>query len=276
MAQHLALRKFDVAAAKDATVTVIIGKRNSGKSQMTADWLFHKRHIPVCVVMSNTEAATGFFKNTCGVPEAYIFNEWTPGAIDRFLDTQERKAKARLADPSLPISSCLIVLDDLAFDKSIFNSTQMRRLLMNGRHYHVTCVITAQYLGDLPTYFRTNVDYAVAYRTPGVHDRERLWKNFFGVVPSLHIFTEVLGNVTENYGCLVVDNNTQSNTFTDAISWYKAPLRSPTVGSFRVGCTVYRQYARARARREEESPDQPPPVPAATSRRPVINIKKMR
>ena len=100
----------------------------------------------------------------------------------------------------------------------------MRELLFNGRHYGIMLVrrsrvavswrcfhlrrsfsalpsqiITAQFLGDLPTFFRSNVDYVVTYRTPGIQDRERLYRNFFGVIPSFHMFQSIMDATTENY-----------------------------------------------------------------------------
>jgi hypothetical protein len=271
--QQLALRKFDWSKTDDKRVFLILGKRNTGKSQLTADLLAHKRSIPVGILMSSTEEATGFFQNTCGIPDAYIYSEWNPGVVDTIIAKQKGLAK------SGKLRNCFIVLDDLAFDKQLFNSKQMRELMFNGRHYGICLIITAQFLGDLPTYFRSNVDYVVTCRTPGIQDRERLWKNFYGAVPSFHLFQAIMDNTTENYHALVLDNTVQSNALQDCIFWYKAPLRGPGMGSFRIGCGAYHHFAKRRGKKDDLLPDDSPavsaPAIAPTPRKPKVVVKKI-
>ncbi len=266
--QQLSLRKFNMSGTDDKRVFLVLGKRNTGKSQFTADLLSHKRHIPVGILMSSTEEATGFFKNVAGIPDAYIYGEWNPGVIDTIIAKQRALAKAG------NLRNCFIVLDDLAFDKSLFNSKQMRELMFNGRHYGICLIITAQFLGDLPTYFRANVDYVVTYRTPGIQDRERLWKNFFGAIPTFHMFQSIMDNTTEDYHALVLDNTVQSNALSDCIFWYKAPLRSSTSGAFRIGCKPYHQFAKRRGKKDDLLPEDPKPQ-RATGSKPRVVVRKV-
>lgn len=243
-------------------------------SQLTADLLFHKKHLPVGILMSSTEEATGFFQGVCGVPDTYIYSEWHPEVIDNIITRQKKLAKAN------KMRNCFIVLDDLAFDKALFNSKQMRELMFNGRHYGILLVITAQFLGDLPTYFRSNVDYVITCRTPGIQDRERLWKNFFGAIPTFHMFQAIMDNTTEDYHTLVLDNTVQSNSLTDCIFWYKAPLRSPTMRPFRIGCAAYHQFAKKRGRKDEDLlPDDHTSSPnigsASNPKKPIVVVKRV-
>lgn len=243
----LALKKFDMAKTDDRRVFLIVGKRNSGKSVVLADLLYHKRHIPMGILKSSTEEATGFFQQTCGVPDAYIYSDWRPDVIDTIIAKQKRLAKEGT------MRNIFIVLDDLAFNKTLFVSKQMRELMFNGRHYGILLVITAQYLMDLPTYFRSNVDYVITTRTPGVQDRERLYKNFFGVIPSFSMFQSIMDNTTEDYHLLVVDNTTQSNKLEENVFWYKAPLRGPNSKNFKIGCPAYHSFANKHSKKEDEN-----------------------
>ena len=127
----LALKKFDMAKTDDRRVFLIVGKRNSGKSIVLADLLYHKRHIPMGILKSSTEEATGYFHETCGVPDAYIYSEWRPDVIDTIIAKQKKLAKEGT------MRNIFIVLDDLAFNKSLFLSKQMRELMFNGRHYGI-------------------------------------------------------------------------------------------------------------------------------------------
>ena len=270
-AQQLSLRKFEISKTDDRRVFVLISKRNTGKSVLTADILFHKRSIPMGILMSATEEATGFFQDVAGIPDTYIYSEWNPDAIDTIIEKQKKLAKAG------KLRNCFVVLDDLAFDKQLFNSKQMRQLMMNGRHYGICLIITAQFMGDLPVAFRSNVDYVMVGRTPGIQDRERLWKNFFGAIPTFHMFNAIMDNTTEDYHVLVLDNTVQSNKLEDSIFWYKAPMRGPNQNNFQIGCRAYHQFAQRRGIREDppDESDVKPSGMVVNSRKPRVVVKRL-
>lgn len=269
-AQQLSLRKFEISKTDDRRVFVLISKRNTGKSVLTADILFHKRSIPMGILMSATEEATGFFQDVAGIPDTYIYSEWNPDAIDTIIEKQKKLAKAG------KLRNCFVVLDDLAFDKQLFNSKQMRQLMMNGRHYGICLIITAQFMGDLPVAFRSNVDYVMVGRTPGIQDRERLWKNFFGAIPTFHMFNAIMDNTTEDYHVLVLDNTVQSNKLEDSIFWYKAPMRGPNQNNFQVGCRAYHQFAQRRGIKEETPVEtEKPSGMVVNSRKPRVVVKRL-
>lgn len=264
MTTQLALKRFDFSKTDDRRVFLILGKRNTGKSILTAELLYYKRHIPMGILMSSTEEATGFFGKVSGIPDQYIFSDWQPNVIDTIIAKQKKLAKEN------KLRNVFIVLDDLAFDKALFTSKQMRELMFNGRHYGIMLVITAQYLMDLPAFFRSNVDYVITCRTPGIQDRERLWKNFFGAVPSFHMFQSIMQHTTEDFHCLVMDNTVQSNSLDDCIFWYKAAFRSPTQGTYRVGCPAYHQFARKHARKDEDTTE-----PLRVRGKPTVIVRKI-
>jgi hypothetical protein len=269
-AHQLSLRKFEISKTDDRRVFVLISKRNTGKSVLTADILYHKRSIPMGILMSATEEATGFFQQVAGIPDTYIYSEWNPEAIDTIIEKQKKLAKAG------KLRNCFVVLDDLAFDKQLFNSKQMRQLMMNGRHYGICLIITAQFMGDLPVAFRSNVDYVMVGRTPGIQDRERLWKNFFGAIPTFHMFNAIMDNTTEDYHVLVLDNTVQSNKLEDSIFWYKAPMRGPNLNNFQIGCRAYHQFAQRRGIKDDTPvDDEKPSGMIVNSRKPRVVVKRL-
>ena len=148
---------------------------------------------------------------------------------------------------------------------------------MNGRHYGICLIITAQFMGDLPVAFRSNVDYVMVGRTPGIQDRERLWKNFFGAIPTFHMFNAIMDNTTEDYHVLVLDNTVQSNKLEDSIFWYKAPMRGPKQNNFQVGCRAYHQFAQRRGIREDppDESDVKPSGMVVNSRKPRVVVKRL-
>ena len=60
---NLELRKFNIQSIKPDKVCVFIGKRETGKSFLVKDLLYHHRKIPVGTVISGTEAANPFLFN---------------------------------------------------------------------------------------------------------------------------------------------------------------------------------------------------------------------
>ena len=84
---------------------------------------------------------------------------------------------------------------------------------------------------DLTPDLRANVDYVFILRENVLQNREKLYKSFFGIFPTLDMFNQVMTKCTENYECLVLDNTSKSNKIEDCVYWYKANLRK----NFRIG-----------------------------------------
>ena len=61
MAMNLELKKFNMADIKDDKVVVLIGKRDTGKSFLCKDILYHHKDVPVGTVISGTEGANQFY-----------------------------------------------------------------------------------------------------------------------------------------------------------------------------------------------------------------------
>ena len=58
---EIQLKKFDIREIKDDKVVVLIGKRDTGKSFLCKDILYHHTSIPAGQVISGTEAANEFY-----------------------------------------------------------------------------------------------------------------------------------------------------------------------------------------------------------------------
>ena len=67
---EIQLRKFDMREIKDDKVVVLIGKRDTGKSFLCKDILYHHKGIPVGQVISGTEGANQFYSKI--VPKLFI------------------------------------------------------------------------------------------------------------------------------------------------------------------------------------------------------------
>jgi hypothetical protein len=228
---NIQLKKFDPSKMADDKVCLFIGKRGTGKSTLVIDIMYHKRNIPMGVVMSGTEEGNHFYSNY--VPDLFVHGNYNRDVIEKVIQAQKDKlSKFGKVDP------VFILLDDCMYDKSFLKDDCMRQLFMNGRHWKIFFLLTAQYCMDLPPGLRTNVDYVFVLRENVTQNREKLFKSFFGIFPNFQMFQQVMDACTENYECLVLDNTSKSNHINECVFYYKAALRAP----FHMGSPAWWAY----------------------------------
>ena len=69
-------------------------------------------------------------------------------------------------------------------------------------------------------------------------NRKRLYDNYAGMFPSFEIFCQVMDQCTENFECLVINNNAKSNKLEDQVFWYKASPHD----DFRIGAREFWEH----------------------------------
>ena len=230
------LRKFDINDIKDDKVVVLIGKRETGKSFLTRDILYHHSDIPVGQVISGTEAANQFYGSY--VPKLFIHDEYSPEIIANMLKRQRLMIEKKRSNESLDPRAFLI-LDDCLYDNTWVKDKNVRSMFMNGRHYKLLFMITMQYALGIPPNLRTNIDYIFILRENYVSNRKRLYEHYAGMFPNFDMFCQVMDQCTENFECLVINNNAKSNKLTDQVFWYKADKRP----EFKIGSSEYWNYS---------------------------------
>ena len=221
---NMRIARFDPTTLKDRKTVVIIGKRGSGKSILVKDLMSYKRNLPTGVVMSGTEEGNGFFGTW--IPDLFIFNEFDPGVVERVLDQQKRLVKRDKRNQTEGAHDMFLILDDCLYDRGVMRKKCMRELFMNGRHFHVFVVITAQYLMDVPPDIRENVDYVIVLQEDILASRIKLWRNFFGVFHKFEDFNAVMDACTADNRCLVLDTTCKSGKGPESkVFHYKASTR---------------------------------------------------
>ena len=227
----LELKKFDMksisfkANESIGPVIVLIGKRDTGKSFLVRDLLFYHQDIPIGTVISGTEEGNGFYGKM--VPRLFIHNEYNTAIIENILKRQRNvlkqikkemeSYKRTTIDPR-----AFVILDDCLYDNTWSRDKMMRLLFMNGRHWKIMLVITMQYPLGIPPTLRTNIDYVFILRENYIANRRRIYDNYAGMFPTFESFCQVMDQCTENYECLVINNNVKSNRLQDQVFWYKA------------------------------------------------------
>ena len=227
----LELRKFDMrqisfkAHENKGPVVVLIGRRDTGKSYLVRDLLYYQQDIPIGTVISGTEAGNSFYSEH--IPKVFIHDEYNQSIIENILKRQKQCMKQVQKEVMTYKRSNIdprtfVILDDCLYDAGWTKDKLMRLLFMNGRHWKVMLIITMQYPLGIPPNLRTNIDFVFILREPYINNRKRIYENYAGMFPTFESFCQVMDQCTENFECLVINNNAKSNKLTDQIFWYKA------------------------------------------------------
>ena len=277
---NLELAKFDMKAISfrpdenKGPVIVLIGRRDTGKSFLVQDLMFHHQDIPIGTVISGTEAGNGFF--AAHVPKLFIHDAYNTAIIENILKRQKAVLKQVKKDMDTYKKSSIdprtfVVLDDCLYDNKWTKDVMMRLLFMNGRHWKIMLVITMQYPLGIPPNLRTNIDYVFILREPYIANRKRIYDNYAGMFPTFESFTQVMDQCTENYECLVINNNAKSNKLQDQIFWYKAQQHGP----FKLGSKEFWEISKNLGS-DDEGEQSYDPTAAKNSKAPKINVKKSK
>lgn len=237
----LKLKKFDLKKMAEHATIAMIAKRASGKSYLTREIMYHKRNLPSCVVISKTEKLNKFYGDF--IPDSYIFDTFDTSILTKIYkrqgrlndDNQQRKKQGKkLKDDRL-----MLIMDDCMSSKgSWVKDENILELFFNGRHHHISFILTMQFALGIPPEMRSNFDYIFLLAEDFISNRKRLYDHYAGMFPSFDMFQQVFLDVTENYGCMVIDNRVHSKDITEKVYWYKAK----TTPSFRLGSKKYRTY----------------------------------
>jgi hypothetical protein len=274
----LELRKFDMKSIQfkpnenKGPVVVLIGKRDTGKSFLVRDLLYYQQDIPIGTVISGTEEGNGFYGKM--VPRLFIHNEYNSAIIENILKRQRtvlkqvkkemETYKRTTIDPR-----AFVILDDCLYDNTWSRDKLMRLLFMNGRHWKVMLVITMQYPLGIPPTLRTNIDYVFILRENYIANRKRIYENYAGMFPTFEAFCQVMDQCTENYECLVINNNSKSNKLNDQVFYYKADNHN----DFRLGSKEFWELSKGLPDEDQEEQYDP----SKTKKRgagPKISVKK--
>jgi hypothetical protein len=275
----LELKKFDMKSIQfkpnenKGPVVVLIGKRDTGKSFLVRDLLWYQQDIPIGTVISGTEEGNGFYGKM--VPRLFIHNEYNSAIIENVLKRQRTVLKQVKKEMDTYKRTTIdprafVILDDCLYDATWSRDKLMRLLFMNGRHWKVMLVITMQYPLGIPPTLRTNIDYVFILRENYIANRKRIYENYAGMFPTFEAFCQVMDQCTENYECLVINNNSKSNKLNDQVFYYKADNHN----DFRLGSKEFWELSKGMPEEDQEEQYDP----SKTKKRgggPRISVKKV-
>lgn len=235
------LKKFDIASMPDGYTCALLAKRMSGKSFLIRELMYHKREYPAGVVIAPTDSMTHCYSKF--VPNIFIHYEYKQEILTKLFLRQQALAdenEERIKAGKKTIDSrAFVIMDDCLSSKGEWiKDPNIAEIFYNGRHRNITFLMSMQFPLGIKPEFRTNLDYIFLLAEDNYSNQKRLYEHYAGCFPSFELFRKVFIEVTENYGCLVIDNRSRSSDITKKCFWYRA--NDP--GDFFVGGDKARKY----------------------------------
>ena len=244
-ASRMRFKKFNLDDMCDHATIAMIAKRASGKSVLVKEIMKSiqkKKKVPSAVVICKTEKLNRSYGDH--IPDSYIYYNFETDILSRIFSRQQRlindNVKRKKRGKKLKDDRVLLVMDDCMSDKNWVKDPNILELFFNGRHYHISFMLTMQYSKGLPPEMRGNLDYIFLLAEDFICNRKRLYDDYAGMFPSFEIFKMVFSELTDNYGCMVINNRVHSNNIEDKVFWYKA---RPDV-DFDFGDKIYNKFHR--------------------------------
>lgn len=236
----------------DATI-LFVGPRRTGKSTLVLDILYHLRQkIFAAIAQTPTEETAEELGKV--LPWSCVHNDFDPArlgsavnAMKQLVGTERRLAHKQGREPERRI--LLVLLDDCMADTKNMKHKIIQDIFYNGRHYDLLFINVQQYVMDMPSKLRTNIDIIVSTYDSAPDSQERLWKYFFkSAFPSYERFRKVYHAATSNFKAIILDRTIQGVPEHKKIFWYKAQHPAPV---YRLGhksqWIMHCKYLRSRA-----------------------------
>jgi hypothetical protein len=238
---RLKLNKFNLKTMAEHGTIAMIAKRASGKSYLTREIMYHKRSMPTSIIISKTEKLNSFYGKF--VPDLFIYDTFDSNILTRLYQRQARlnedNKKRAENGKKLKDDRVMLVMDDCMSSKgSWVKDENVLELFFNGRHHHISFILTMQYSMGIPPEMRSNFDYIFLLAEDFISNRKRLYEHYAGMFPNFDIFQQVFTEVTENFGCMVINNRIHSKKIEDKVFWYKAK----EVPDFKLGSKRFKNY----------------------------------
>lgn len=241
------VKLFDFSLCRPDYTLVNMGKRRSGKTQFTRNYMKAFRpYFPEVYVFTGTKVDIEYDQF---VPSKYIFRGYNDTTIEAILYRQEQRQtnmrKRGVNDQNINV---LLVLDDCITDNVLRYSLTVRTLFFNGRHLYISVLINSQDIKGIGPALRGNIDMAVLFPVRAQRDKQAARENFIDFVRNDTEFDEVQAIIQKTpYTILFVD---QSRPYMPAPECVYAGIAAPDdkLGAFFMGTREFWRGSEEQAR----------------------------
>lgn len=221
---QLRLKRFPLDRIRPGTSVMLIGMRETGKTVIVRDILWHNRDVPCGTIICGTDGPEAVYKQYKSVvPPNQHHDEYTKEITRSFALRQ-----TSLRQPNF------FVLDDCLYDSSWIHDKYIQYLLTERRSLQTLFIQTMQYAVGVPDRIRTAYDYVFIMRENMRTNRRRLFDQYASkLFPDFDVFCAVLNQVFDTnlrpndgwYSCLVIDNSSDSPNIEDRVFYFTATRR---------------------------------------------------
>ena len=147
------LERFKSEDIVEHAAICMVAKRASGKSWIVRDILYQKRHYAAGMIICPTDRMSNFYDDF--FPSSFIHYEYTSELLGSLFARQTKiidESRKRVAAGKKPLDTrVILVMDDCLANKNIWiKDKNIAELMQNGRHYHITFILTMQYSLGIP------------------------------------------------------------------------------------------------------------------------------
>jgi hypothetical protein len=221
----------------------MIAKSGSGKSWIIREILYYlsKTNIPAGVILAPTDKMTKFYDDL--IPQSFIHHEYKQDIIPKLLHRQkliiEKNVNRKKNNKPLLDPRAILVMDDCMSSKHLWlKDPNILSIFNEGRHFQLTFILAMQYAIGIQPELRNNFDFVFLLSEDTCSSRKKIYEHYAGIFPKFDIFDQVFLQVTDNYGCMVLDNRIRSTDISKKVFWF----RSHETPVFKIGIPSLLKY----------------------------------
>lgn len=222
----LPIKTFKLKQMVENPSIVMIAKRGSGKSWVCRAILKHldSRGIPGGLIIAKTDKMNPFYSKF--FPDLYIHYEYKSDILEKLLYRQEEMQNKNVDKAKIGKRvdrRIFLVMDDCLSSKTTWAKDKpIQEMFYNGRHYEITFVLTMQFPLGIGPELRCNFDYIFLLAEDFVSNQKRLFDHYAGMFPNFDSFRSVFLELTSDFGCMVISNRGNRQSFLDKVFCYTA------------------------------------------------------
>jgi len=247
----LPIKSFMLKQFVEHPAIVMIAKRGSGKSWVVRSILKYFKDIPAGLIISPTDKMNSFYGDF--FPDTYIHYAYKSEIIQKVMARQTeiiKKEKIKKAEGKKVDPRCFVVMDDCMGQKGTWvRDAPIQELLFNGRHYKIMYILTMQFPLGITPELRSNFDYIFLLAEDYISNLKRIYDHYAGMFPSFDSFRQIFGQLTDDYGSMVIVNRGVRKSLFEKIYHYKAPNDNDKL---KFGCKQFRDYHEKNYVKEED------------------------
>jgi hypothetical protein len=213
---------------------VMIAPSGSGKSWIVRNIMYEMNDIPCGTVIAPTDKMNKFYDDF--MPASFIHHEYRSEIVPKILGRQMKileKNETRIKEHKKIIDPrTFFIMDDCMATKNLWvKDPKILEIMNQGRHFKLTFILTLQYCLGIEPELRTQFNYIFLLGDDNAASRRKLWEHWAGVFPKFDLFEQVFLQVTNDYGCMVINNRIKTTDLTKKVFWFKAKK----VPDFKIG-----------------------------------------